>query len=224
MEETASASNGRWQTLASAWELMAVSFRNPEELLANAVASGEWDAALHEISEVLGLRLANGSGSEMVGHDVDDALRELRAEYARLFVGAPEPAVSPYGSVWLSRQKGVDALLFVNPYARAVERFFNACGLGRSQSSNEPLDHVAIECELLQYLASIEAGLVMPPEDAIPALGFPGGAANSAHAQFLSEHVSPWLPDFLQALEKEARISFYGSLASFALSLVNALS
>ncbi|MEI3231974.1 MAG: molecular chaperone TorD family protein [Gordonibacter pamelaeae] len=63
-------------------------------------------------------------------------------------MGAPEPAVSPYEGVWRAADDGVQALLFVNPHSMEVERFMRACGLGRPEGTNEPLDHVATECEL----------------------------------------------------------------------------
>lgn len=85
--------------------------------------------------------------------DPDDIQKELRPEATRLFVGAPEAACSPYEGVWRAKAEGVQPLLFVNPHSMAVERFCKACGLGRPEGTNEPLDAVWTELELLEYLA-----------------------------------------------------------------------
>lgn len=85
--------------------------------------------------------------------DPAELQHELRAEATRLFIGAPEPAVSPYEGVWRAADDGVQALLFVNPHSMEVERFCKACGLGRPEGANEPLDAVWTELELLEYLA-----------------------------------------------------------------------
>lgn len=85
--------------------------------------------------------------------DPAELLHDLRTEATRLFVGAPEPAVSPYEGVWRAADDGVQALLFVNPHSMEVERFCRACGLGRPGGTNEPLDAAWTELELLEYLA-----------------------------------------------------------------------
>ncbi len=110
-----------------------------------------------------------GREEEGPGRSSSDALLgALRPEATRLFVGAPAPAVSPYEGVWRAADDGVQALLFVNPHSMEVERFMRACGLGRPEGTNEPLDHVATECELLEHLALRAAGAV-PPEERPPA-------------------------------------------------------
>ena len=89
--------NADWQARAAAWELAALSFRYPGAELAGAVASGEWADAAREIAGVLGLALPEGLGEGLSGRSgPGDALHALRPEATRLFVGAPEPAVSPY--------------------------------------------------------------------------------------------------------------------------------
>ena len=59
---------------------------------------------------------------------------------------------------------GVQALLFVNPHSMEVERFMRGCGLGRPEGANEPLDHVATECELLEHLALRAVGVFVNKE------------------------------------------------------------
>lgn len=148
----------RWQARAAMCELLALSFRYPEDrVLADAIASGEWGEAADEIAGALGISwsvaAAPGTAEAAALDDPAELQKSLRTEATRLFVGAPEAACSPYEGVWRAKAEGVQPLLFVNPHSMAVERFCKACGLGRPEGTNEPLDAVWTELELLEYLA-----------------------------------------------------------------------
>ena len=197
-----------WRTRATAWELLAFAFRYPGPELAEAAASGEWADAAREVAEALALGLPEGWGEGLAGYEGRDAgelLHALRAEATRLFVGAPEPAVSPYEGVWRAADDGVQALLFVNPHSMEVERFMKSCGVGRPEGTNEPLDRADAELELLQYLCMLEAGIAEAPEGARA----PGGGWAGAHARFLEEHVLAWMPRFAERVAEESREPFY---------------
>ncbi len=147
-----------WQARAAMCELLALSFRYPEDrVLADAIASGEWGEAADEIAGALDLSwtsaAAPGAAEAATLPDPAELQHELRAEATRLFVGAPQAACSPYEGVWRAAADGVQPLLFVNPHSMAVERFCKSCGLGRPEGTNEPLDAAWTELELLEYLA-----------------------------------------------------------------------
>ena len=196
---------------AAAWELAAFSFRYPTEELAEAVTSGEWTDAAREVAEALGLELPESFGAGDA-ESVQD-LKALRVEATRLFVGSPQPAVSPYEGVWRAQEEGVQALLFVNPHSMAVERFMKSCGLARPEGTNEPLDHVATEWELLQYLALEASGAVAREGDGRADEDFPGGSPAAAYEAFLSDHASVWMPRFAEKVIEETRQPFYRSAA-----------
>ena len=201
-----------WATRATAWELAALSFRYPGPELEGAVASGEWAEAAREIVGALGLALPEGFGAGA-------SAEGLRPEATRLFVGAPEPAVSPYEGVWRAADDGVQALLFVNPHSMEVERFMRACGLGRPEGTNEPLDHVATECELMEHLALRAAG-AEPPGGAPAGADLPGGSPEAAYGAFLEGHARAWMPRFADAVAAESRVPFYRDAAAFLGALV----
>lgn len=201
-----------WAAKATAWELAALSFRYPGPELEGAVASGEWAEAAREIAGALGLALPEGFGAGA-------SAEGLRPEATRLFVGAPEPAVSPYEGVWRAADDGVQALLFVNPHSMEVERFMRACGLGRPEGTNEPLDHVATECELMEHLALRAAG-AEPPEGAPAGADLPGGSPEAAYGAFLEGHARTWMPRFADAVAAESRVPFYRDAAAFLGALV----
>ena len=201
-----------WAARATAWELAALSFRYPGPELEGAVASGEWAEAAREIVGALGLALPEGFGAGA-------SAEGLRPEATRLFVGAPEPAVSPYEGVWRAADDGVQALLFVNPHSMEVERFMRACGLGRPEGTNEPLDHVATECELMEHLALRAAG-AEPPEGAPAGADLPGGSPEAAYGAFLEGHARTWMPRFAERVAAESRAPFYRDAAAFLGALV----
>ena len=203
-----------WQARAAMCELLALSFRYPEDkVLAEAIASGEWGEAADEIASALGIdwtaAAAPGAAEAAALPDPDDIQKELRPEATRLFVGAPEAACSPYEGVWRAKAEGVQPLLFVNPHSMAVERFVRGCGLGRPEGTNEPLDHAATELELLQWLCMIECGLVAAPEGAEP----PQGSWAAARARFLEDHARTWMPRFAEAAAAESREPLFRAAA-----------
>lgn len=212
---------GVWQVRAAAWELLALSLRCPDEALTQAVASGEWGEAACEVLAVLGAQADCTSGGACgfeapAASDADpqELFHGLRAEHTRLFVGVRRPPVSPYEGIWAAEDAGVDPLLFVNPTSLKVERFCHDCGLGQPAGSNEPLDHVATECELLQYLALLAGGLAALPESGPAPCAFPGGSPAAAYALFVQEHVGTWMPRFAQKTADETRLPFYRAAAA----------
>ena len=116
----------------------------------------------------------------------------------------------------------MQALLFVNPHSMEVERFCKACGLGRPEGTNEPLDHVATECELLEYLALLAGGLAAPAEGAPAPEALPGGSPAAAYHEFLREHALTWMPRFAEKTASEARLPFYRAGAHLLAAIAGA--
>ena len=237
-----------WQARAAMCELLALSFRYPEDkVLAEAIASGEWGEAADEIAAAGGLAwspaAAPGAAEAAALADPADIQKELRPEATRLFVGAPQAACSPYEGVWRATAEGVQPLLFVNPHSMAVERFCKACGLGRPEGTNEPLDAVWTELELLEYLAlraaadAAEAEGIAgdaaavedvvededaleefedagEPGDVVASADLPGGSPEAAWDEFMADHARQWMPQFAEAVQEESRVPFYATAAN----------
>lgn len=217
-----------WQVKATSCELLALSLRYPDVQLAQVVASGEWLDAACELARAARVALPESFGTQVLALDgagqevVDEEalLHTLRAEATFLFVGAPNPACSPYESVWRAAAEGVRPLLFVSPHSMEVERFCKSCGLGSPEGTNEPFDYVVTELELLQYLASLAAGIVVPPEGGIALDALPDGSSQAAFAQFAEEHVLAWMPDFAERLASESRLPFYRAVAELLAAML----
>ncbi|MEF9841792.1 MAG: molecular chaperone TorD family protein [Raoultibacter sp.] len=201
----------QWHYRAALCEILALGLRYPGDDLVGALISGEYAQALDEITAASGLDesvaalLARYAGSE------DQAtLHALRVEHTRLFIGSPQPLISPYEGVWWALDDGVQPLLFVNPHTMDVERIYRSFGIGSPENTNEPLDHVATELEFLEYLASVEAGLFAPnPGVEVPEKGY-----GEAYESFMANHVSVWMPRFADAVVEQSEESFFVALAS----------
>ncbi|MEG2628812.1 MAG: molecular chaperone TorD family protein [Raoultibacter sp.] len=203
-----------WQARAVAWELMALSLRYPDSVLVEAVASGQWAGSASEVAAALYLVLPEGWDDGVAKVQDAEALSPvLRAEATHLFVGVPDPACSPYEGVWRAKADGVQALMFVSSYALEVEQFAAACGLGRPEGTNEPLDYAPTECEILQYLASLCAGGAAL-SGAPCASALPKGSPQAAYDSFLKDHASAWMPLFAEELAAQARQPFYRAVAA----------
>ncbi len=207
-----------WSATASVCEFLAVSLAYPGDELVGAVVSGEWEGCAQEIAD----RFEIGSVGCDSWLDFDEAKHALRREATRLFLGPHEPPVSIYEGIWSAHDRGVAPLLFVSQAAMDVERFCKDCGLGRPEGTNESLDHVSTELELLQYLASVQAGIVVPSPGAPSQDRLPGGSAEAAYGMFASEHALRWMGRFADALEGETSLEFYRSTARILRAYVQA--
>ncbi len=218
-----------WQVRATTCEMLAFSLRYPAPELAEALENGEWADAAREIAGVLDAALPEAFGEALTENAAGEAqsgdtlFHTLRAEATRLFIGAPEAACSPYEGVWRAADDGVQALLFVNPHSMDVERFMKKCGLGRPEGTNEPLDHIATEFELLQVLAAWAAGIAEPEEGTVTLDALPGGSAQAAYAQFIDEHMNTWADRFAEKLQADSRLPYYRSAGMLVQALLPVL-
>lgn len=222
-------SSNMWQARSALCELLALSFHYPDdEVLSNAILSGEWIEAANELSNVLDMDIVDSSALE---HEIADRKLNtstlqstLRPEATRLFF-APYAAVSPYESVWEASEEGTQALLFASPTSIAVEHFCKTCGLVRPEKTNEPLDSVWTELELLEYLAfcaSSEVASTLPDEiDTDSRKSFPKGSPAAAYEQFMREHAAVWMPKFAKAVQEKSQVGFYKAAAELLAKFID---
>ena len=199
-----------WADRAAICELLALSFAQPTSVLGQAVSSGEWLAAVEDACQLLGAPLPEGPAIEMPG--AETARHALNVEWSRLFIGTPDIMVYAYEGPFLARQRGEKALMFVSKEARGMDGLVRQVGLGRPDGTNEPLDFVAAELELMEYLAGVEAGVIAPAEGVDPAT-FPGGSAGAAYDGFLEHHARIWMPAFAQEVAGKTRLPFFQAAA-----------
>lgn len=198
-----------WELRAASCELLAFSLRYPTEELADTIANGEWESAAREIWGCLGIEL----GADWAQGVEESDFHELRAEATRLFVGSPTPACSPYEGYWRAKEDGVEPLLFVNRYSMEVERFCHKCGLSNPDGTNDPLDAISTEMELLQYLASLAAGIASPVETSPAFDELPGGSPQAAYRAFIVEHASAFAPKLAEELSIQTTSPYFRAVS-----------
>lgn len=208
---------------ADLYHLLAIGFLDPTRELAAGVAEGTFaedveavvDEFIGELNlagmrpEALRDAAARVAGTEPTA-DVEALYHELAVEYARLFIGPPTPAVSPYESVHVDSEPGAPALLMVSPSARAVLAAYREAGLDMATGLNEPPDHIATELEYVYYLCSQEASASEMGDE------FAVQKWQTFLRSFEDEHLVDWGVDFARQVEEQARQPFYSALASLA--------
>lgn len=153
-----------------------------------ALAASAGEAGL---SQAL-LRMHAALGSE-------DSIQELRAEHARLFLGAATSKTPPWESVYLSEER----MVWQEP-AYAVLRHYAQAGLGYDDMTSVPPDHVGRELLFLATLASLEAEAADEAQRA---------SLRESARSFLSEHVLRWVPRFAEDLRAHASTDFFRAVA-----------
>jgi TorA maturation chaperone TorD len=134
-----------------------------------------------------------------------DYLRQLKTEFARLFVG-PGPHLHPYGSVHhpddpkKGRMWG-DTTVWVRRFA--IEH-----GLGFEGKSYDGIpDHVGHELEIYAHLVEAEVRALAAADERRALL-----LRNSARL-FLTKQLLRWVPSFCAKVQAMAEVPFYRELA-----------
>jgi TorA maturation chaperone TorD len=210
-----------WHGRAVLCELLSMAFLSPTPVLADALASGEFREAVFEACTFAGLagKVPKDAFDGMMAceaHDSEELFAKLRVEYTRLFIGSPEPVVSPYAGSWYARDAGVRPMHFVNKESMAVERFMRDQGVGQAEGRNEPLDHIGTELEFLCYLAArLAAGSQEPAGRAAAFENEADGAKSTAgsYMLFFETHFAPYARRIADAAVANSRIGFYRACA-----------
>ena len=116
-----------------------------------------------------------------------DPPRELDFEYQRLFVGPTHLSAPPWGSVYLDK----DNVLF-GISTLELRTWLKAHDITVATELREPEDQIGKMLLLMAWLAE-ETPVLIP--------------------EFLSEHLMPWAPRYLELLEQAAELPFYRNLA-----------
>lgn len=140
--------------------------------------------------------------------DLDAVIERLREEYTRLFIG-PGPHVSLYASAHYPDE----GQLWGDSTMR-VKRFIEATGLSFNDNWDSIPDHIAIELELMRKLCEreAEAWLASNISDACLAVNL--------EKRFLEDHLSEWIPRFLEKVLAAEPNSFYRKMCELTKGFV----
>ena len=139
-----------------------------------------------------------------------EKLNELMVDHSQLFVGPFKLLAPPYGSVYLEGERKVMG----NSTMDAINKY-KAAGLDVSENHKDSPDHITTELEFMCYLVykelkAIEQGDIEGTVDSL-----------KDQIQFLHDHLSAWVPEFSDNIEKNSGTGFFKNLAGFTRTFIN---
>ncbi len=135
----------------------------------------------------------------------EGTLGDLARDFARCFMGQGKNAHSaayPYESVYTSKKR-----LLMQDARDEVLALLKSEGFAKSEGWKETEDHVSVELEFMQVLASrTAAALRAGDEDRAERL-------LATQRNFVQDHLAPWIRLFTDDVRTYARTGFYRGLA-----------
>ncbi len=150
--------------------------------------------------------------ADYIGALEADALTELAADYARVFLGAGlalPNAAYPYESVYTSQSK-----IFMQEARDQVAALYRAKGLCIEKMPGTPEDHLAFELEYMACLCCDARQAYLSGNQAELRESF------AAQMVFLREHLLNWLPSFCADVGKYSETAFYRSAAKITVGFL----
>lgn len=130
--------------------------------------------------------------------------KDIRAEYARLFLGPKHIIASPYESVYTSCSRSIFGQSCIE-----VRRLYEAAGFEIRNTANIPDDFIGYELEFMYYLSfkAVEAA----KEDNIELVSEILAYSN----YFAKEHLTKWTQPFTTAIVEGTNMEFFKVVAEF---------
>lgn len=128
--------------------------------------------------------------------------QNLSLAYARLFLGPFEILASPYASFYLQADQQL-----MGPMSQYVAGTYAEAGLEPGPGPREAADHVMLEWEFMYFLTYQH--LVTGEDQWI-----------ERQREFVSAHLSHWMPSLAKAIERAAEHEFYDTLATLLQTLL----
>ena len=159
---------------------------------------------------------------ELAAMSGEEALQQLRSDYAMLFTVPKQNLVALYESIFLAQADGETSkpAFFINGLARDVEELYRKAGLKSSHAlgANVSPDSMAVELEFMATAWRLEAE---SPEDAEHEEE--ETARSEALDEFLERHWKAWAPQFFAKVGTCAKTAAYRYFAAVGEAFCNSL-
>lgn len=146
----------------------------------------------------------------------ETATAEWEQEFQDLFKVPLGRYVTPYESVFRDTRvvdgKAVSGLL-LGPSAESVQRYYRLACAELPEEPKELPDHIGFELLFMAYLCGKESEFRQAGQQSFLL------RALQIQRDFLSEHITQWLPDLRQKIYRHARLPLYPFLADLAVAL-----
>lgn len=140
----------------------------------------------------------------------ENTLNTLAVDYARIFLGCGSldaEAAYPFESVYTSPKH-----LTMQDARDEVLAIYRSEGFGKSSLWKEPEDHIAVELEFIKAL-SLKTKASIDGKDAKEAFRLVETQLN-----FIENHITTWLPRFVDDVKTYAKKDFYPAFADLTLA------
>ena len=143
--------------------------------------------------------------------DLEELAGDLRAEYARLFLGPRPKKAPPYESIY----RGSPRRLFTDITMHARECYRRA-GFEILTQGQEPDDHIGFELEFMRELCATLLNTLLADEFNL------AEAHDTIHAQeaFRSGHLAKWVEPFSTVIREETNQQYFVALADLLESFI----
>ena len=184
------------QQRANCYKLLSLCYYQPDKEITAII-----DALRKEISAFSqqAVKLLDEISVELGEHKDD---HYFLVDYAKLFVGPFNVLAAPYSSVYLDHERRI-----MGDSTVEVCDMYNKAGLVINADLKDIPDHIKVELEFMQYL--IQKNIAA--EDNL---------ALEMQQDFLLNHLALWLPDFKDAVLKNAQTVLYKNLAEVTYNFV----
>jgi thiosulfate reductase/polysulfide reductase chain A len=191
------------QARSQIYHFLSVMFRDEIDLeLLKKMGSGVFFDGLLELQDSCTIQdFCSGLGrigSYLKSRTPEAACRELRHDYAELFLNAGKNPAFPYESCYQTREP-----LVMQEAVAAVRKAYREAGVHKHPDYHDLDDHIAVELEFMRYLADEAAA----------------GKQNSQF-DFLRNHLMGWSVDFCAVLTGATTSDFYRGLAEITMNFL----
>lgn len=130
--------------------------------------------------------------------------KDIRPEYARLFLGPKKVLAPPYESVYRSNSKQLFGVSSIE-----VRRYYQIMGLQINTMGSEPDDFIGFELEFMYYLAFLTIKAIDENRDEELEKLF------KYQYEFSKGHISSWIQEFTNDIYENTEMEYFRVLAKF---------
>lgn len=141
----------------------------------------------------------------LTGEDLKHLNVELKAEFARLFLGPNKLLAPPFESVYLSPRKRM-----MGEETMEVREMYKEMEIEVSAFGSMPDDHIGLELEFMYYLCFKTIGLIRDKESIVGIIKLV-----EMQQKFISEHLIKWIPLFCKDIKDNTNLLFFKEMADF---------
>lgn len=130
--------------------------------------------------------------------------KEIKVEYARLFLGPRRVPVPPYESTYRENKKSI-----FGQNTKRVQELYEHAGLKLNEKVNIPHDFIGFELEFMYYLTYQTIQAIEKKDDVLiqKLLDY--------QLHFLAEHLTQWIGQLTEDIFEQTKLDYFKILAKF---------